>query len=222
MRHTPCGYCPPYPRRSGLPSPPGKVSAKQTDAGRGAVAMHRCNLRFSVAPCRGGRLCAAVSDEGALRMRHTPCGYCPPASSGFLRTQRNVFLNPFFSFSARKKRTGSISQEKKEGTVPTVVLNLTQKISDFLCPPRQSLPPERSLRIAFRRHLLCDSNTAPVGADDPVRPYRTMISPQTPANHLCLLPGGQYPQGVCRIRKAPSSLTAAQSRPPLHPTVLLF
>ena len=27
---------------------------------------------------RGGRLCAAVSDEGALRMRHTPCGYCPP------------------------------------------------------------------------------------------------------------------------------------------------
>ena len=28
--------------------------------------------------------------------------------------------------------------------------------------------------------------------------------------------GGQYPQGVCRIRKAPSSLTAAQSRPPLR------
>ena len=28
--------------------------------------------------------------------------------------------------------------------------------------------------------------------------------------------GGQYPQGVCRIRKAPSSLTAAQSRPPLQ------
>ena len=27
---------------------------------------------------RGGRLCAAVSDEGALRMRHTPCGCCPP------------------------------------------------------------------------------------------------------------------------------------------------
>ena len=28
--------------------------------------------------CRGGQLCAAVSDEGALRMRHTPCGYSPP------------------------------------------------------------------------------------------------------------------------------------------------
>ena len=50
MRHTPCGYCPPDPRRSGLPSPPGKVSAKQTDEGLGAVAMHRYNLRSSTAP----------------------------------------------------------------------------------------------------------------------------------------------------------------------------
>ncbi len=28
--------------------------------------------------------------------------------------------------------------------------------------------------------------------------------------------GGQHPQGVCRIRSAPSSLTAARGRPPLH------
>ena len=28
--------------------------------------------------CRGGRLCAAVRGTGALRMRHTPCGCCPP------------------------------------------------------------------------------------------------------------------------------------------------
>ena len=28
--------------------------------------------------CRGGRLCAAVRGAGALRMRHTPCGCCPP------------------------------------------------------------------------------------------------------------------------------------------------
>ena len=40
----------PNPRRSGLPSPPGKVSAKQTDEGQGAVAMHRYNLRSSTAP----------------------------------------------------------------------------------------------------------------------------------------------------------------------------
>ena len=34
--------------------------------------------------------------------------------------------------------------------MPTAVLNLTQKISAFLCPLRQSLPPERSLRSAHR------------------------------------------------------------------------
>ena len=83
-------------------------------------------------------------------MRHTPCGYCPPASSGFLRTQRNAFLNPFFSFSARKKRTVSTCQEKKEGTVPTVVQKFSQKISAFIRPLRQTLPPERSLRSAHR------------------------------------------------------------------------
>ena len=59
-------------------------------------------------------------------------------------------MNPFFSFSARKKRTVSIFQEKKEGRVPTVVLNLTQKISAISCPLRQTLPPERSLRSAHR------------------------------------------------------------------------
>ena len=30
--------------------------------------------------CRGGRPRAAVRDAGALRMRHTPCGCCPPAA----------------------------------------------------------------------------------------------------------------------------------------------
>ena len=32
----------------------------------------------------------------------------------------------------------------------------------------------------------------------------------------CGAAGGQHPQGVCRIRSAPSSLTAARSRPPLR------
>ena len=81
-------------------------------------------------------------------MRHTPCGYCPPASSGFLRTQRNAFLNPFFSFSARKKRTVSICQEKKEGTVPTVVPEFSQKISASLRPFHPSLLSERASRSA--------------------------------------------------------------------------
>ena len=93
------------------------------------------------------------------------------------------FLNPFFSFSARKKRTVSSCQEKKEGIVPTVVPEFSQKIPAFLCPFHPSLLSERASRSAraFRRHLLCGSNTAPVGADDSVRPYRTRISPQTSA-----------------------------------------
>ena len=32
----------------------------------------------------------------------------------------------------------------------------------------------------------------------------------------CGAAGGQHPQGVCRIRSAPSSLTAARGRPPLQ------
>ena len=74
------------------------------------------------------------------------------------------FLNPFFFLLLRKKRMVSIFHEKKESNVPTVVLNLTQKISAISCPSRPSLPPERSLRSAraFRRCLPCDSSTAPV------------------------------------------------------------
>ena len=74
------------------------------------------------------------------------------------------FLNPFFSFSARKKRTVSIFQEKKEGRVPTVVLNLTQKISAISCPSRQALPPERSLRSAHRGVRRSQLHSASAGA----------------------------------------------------------
>ena len=42
--------------------------------------------RADILECRGGRLCAAVRDEGALQMRHAPCGYCPPAFAIFYRT----------------------------------------------------------------------------------------------------------------------------------------
>ena len=61
------------------------------------------------------------------------------------------FLEPILFFLLlRKKRTVSIFQEKKESNVPTVVLNLTQKISAIIRPLRQSLPSERSLRSAHR------------------------------------------------------------------------
>ena len=47
---TPSQSFSPSSRRSGLPSPPGTVSAKQTDEGLGAVATHRYNLQSSPAP----------------------------------------------------------------------------------------------------------------------------------------------------------------------------
>ena len=61
---------------------------------------------------------------------------------------RFLFEPILFFLLLRKKRTVSIFHEKKESNVPTVVLNLTQKISAISCPSRPSLPPERSLRSA--------------------------------------------------------------------------
>ena len=86
-----------------------------------------------------------------------PVGADAPSSA-------HIFEPILFFLLLRKKRTVSIFHEKKESNVPTVVLNLTQKISAISCPSRPSLPPERSLRSAraFRRCLPCDSSTAPV------------------------------------------------------------
>ena len=63
----------------------------------------------------------ADAERSCSRRRSVTDAACP------LRVLIGPFLNPFFSFSARKKRTVSIFQEKKEGKVRTVVLNLTQK-----------------------------------------------------------------------------------------------
>ena len=105
--------------------------------------------------------------------------FCPPA---FLRNRS--FLSP-----QRKKRMVSGFQEKKEGEVPTIALNLTLKIPAFSCPLPRSLPSERALRSAraFRREgsgKICGTGrcghrplqgAAEVGggrADRVVRPYR--------------------------------------------------
>ena len=53
-------------------------------------------------------------------MRHTPCGYCPPASSAFLRTQRNPFLNPFFSFSCRERKERFQPAKKRKRAYKTI------------------------------------------------------------------------------------------------------
>ena len=122
---------------------------------------------------------------------------CPPASSGFLRTQRNAFLNPFFSFSARKKRTVSICQEKKEGIVPTVVQKFSQKISAFSRPSHPSLPPERSLRSAHRLSetpsCISDFHTQQVPRARPLVARRGVGKPFERFPHALFSFGGSTP-----------------------------
>ena len=104
---------------------------------------------------------------------------CAPRRLGGVFRTRS-FLSP-----QRKKRTGSIFQEKKEGKVRTVVLNLTQKISAISCPSRQILPPERSLRSAHRLSVQLHSKTNAFGlmkASAPTRKFpkigRTICPPK--------------------------------------------
>ena len=62
----------------------------------------------------------------------------------------------------------------------------------------------RQKKVCRRRH----SYSVAVKMGPPVNPDK---STATSARS-----GGQHPQGVCRIRSAPSSLTAARGRPPLQ------
>ena len=81
-----------------------------------------------------------------------PVGADAPSSA-------HIFEPILFFLLLRKKRTVSIFHEKKESNVPTVVLNLTQKISAIIRPLRQSLPSERSLRSAHRLSAELHSKT---------------------------------------------------------------
>ena len=72
--------------------------------------------------CRGGRLCAAVSDKGALRMRHTPCGCCPPAApeARFFRVRRTrEAFQPLFLCAAKKKPLAVKRKRQRGGCVGT-------------------------------------------------------------------------------------------------------
>ena len=60
------------------------------------------------------------------------------------------FFEPILFFLLQKEKNGFNLPRKERGPVPTVVLNLTQKISAIIRPLRQSLPSERSLRSAHR------------------------------------------------------------------------
>ena len=97
--------------RSYLPAP-GHLT--QSDYAPHAILMMavRQHPTDTVQPCvlrctrRGGRPCPPVPP--IFRRTRRGGRLCPPASCGFLLTRRNAFLNPFFSFFARKKRTVSI------------------------------------------------------------------------------------------------------------------
>ena len=55
---------------------------------------------------RGGRPSAAVGDEGALRMRHAPCGCCPPA-------EWTDFMGILCEFAAFPWPTGASAPTKR-------------------------------------------------------------------------------------------------------------
>ena len=58
--------------------------------------------------CRGGRLCAAVRGAGALRMRHTPCGCCPPDRAGGAG-----YVSAPFSLRGKEKAAGGKKKTAK-------------------------------------------------------------------------------------------------------------
>ena len=112
------------------------ADAERSCSRRRSVTDAACPSRVLIGPLarfeihlytrRGGRLCplkGPLYQEGAV---------CAPRRLG-------EFLNPFFSFSSRKKRTVSIFQEKKEGCAK---------------PEVQTVPPSRQKKPApfrFRR-----------------------------------------------------------------------
>ena len=105
-------------------------------------------------------------------------------------TDRDALLNPFFSFSFRKKRTGSICQEKKEGSSSYRSPKFSQKISAFIRPSRPSLAPERSRRSA---HRLSETPVIlilllPIGADDSRVYLKTPDAPGQRAFSRCAAP----------------------------------
>ena len=115
--------------------------------------------------CKGPRAGTGVNDMPRLRM---PAGICRrrrlrivgramptptnlialPASERRGDHWSPAFFEPILFFLCQKEKNGFNLPRKEREQLPTVVLNLTQKISAISCPSRPSLPPERSLRCS--------------------------------------------------------------------------
>ena len=116
--------CPPVPAAADK----SKIDASLRASAHTCPASYRgvCRARVPYAPgCRGNPVDFPGVSWDACR------GRCP---------HQPAFLNPFFSFSLRKKRTGSICQEKKEGIqnrkrIPCRHHVTTHGIG-LICPPQ--------------------------------------------------------------------------------------
>ena len=83
--------------------------------------------------CRGGRPRAAVRGAGALRMRHTPCGCCPPDRaagaelfSGF--TGGSVFaVTPQLSLRGHSSSQASYPSPRRKRQVSSIALLVLSK-----------------------------------------------------------------------------------------------
>ena len=129
---------------------------------------------------------AAVRDEEALQMRPAPCGY----------SSAHIFETILF-FLLQKEKNGFNLPRKERGPVPTVVLNLTQKISAIIRPLRQSLPSERSLRSAHRLSAELPSKANICGRTGSSAPTRCDARSRKRADE------GIGPYRMVRIRKTP-------------------
>ena len=84
MRHTPCGCCPPdraggakklRPEDARLHHPKGDTLSAHGVRGDAVQPLFLCAAKIVGAD----DFAQPSAPSGALRMRHTPCGCCPPA-----------------------------------------------------------------------------------------------------------------------------------------------
>ena len=119
---------------------------------------------------KGGVVGAAASKTRAQYFVRSGCWEPQPVA--VCASRLGEFFEPILFFLCQKEKNGFNLPRKERGPVPTVVLNLTQMISDSSCPSRKSLPPDRSLRSAHCLSAELHSRTkafGPMKASAPTR-----------------------------------------------------
>ena len=120
-------------------APSGKFSRRRLTFCRAAGA---ALYLFSHEACRGEQLCAAVRGAGALRMRHTPCGCCPPLAVK-RKCQRGICVGTNFTSLTPPQAAGLVRFVVPP--FPTRIASLDSRGSPFfgipLKRPRRGLMP---------------------------------------------------------------------------------